>query len=498
MLTRRELLKGSTQAAAALAVLPQANHRGLVMPSGRVVNDIHGQINETRVHGICRPRSAEDIQFALREACQQGRAVSICGGRHAMGTQQFGTVTTLVDMAQMNRILEFDDKRGEIDVQAGTQWPALIDYLIKRQKGRDRQWGIIQKQTGADRLSIGGTLAANAHGRGLQMRPFVDDVESFVLIDSMGRLHKCSRRENSDLFRLAIGGYGLFGIIASVRLRLAPRRKLQRVVELADVQDLTAAFQSRVADGFLYGDFQYSTDSNSPGFLRKGVFSCYRPVDNCAPIEDTQKELSVSDWKELLYLAHVDKARAFDLYTEHYLATNGQIYWSDTHQLSTYIDDYHRALDRRQQSTEKATEIITEIYVPPDALCPFLDDVRKDFRRHEVDLIYGTIRLIEKDNESFLAWAKQSYTCVIFNLHTVHSTQGLKRSADAFRRLIDLGIRYGGNYYLTYHRWATRQQVERCYPEFVEFLRLKRKYDPHERFQSDWYRHYKSMFLDSL
>jgi hypothetical protein len=29
-------------------------------------------------------------------------------------------------------------------------------------------------------------------------------------------------------------------------------------------------------------------------------------------------------------------------------------------------------------------------------------------------------------------------------------------------------------------------------------LRLKKRYDPEERFQSDWYRHYREMFKDQL
>jgi hypothetical protein len=33
-----------------------------------------------------------------------------------------------------------------------------------------------------------------------------------------------------------------------------------------------------------------------------------------------------------------------------------------------------------------------------------------------------------------------------------------------------------------------------CYPQFAEFLKLKRKYDAGEIFQSDWYRHYRKMF----
>ena len=63
-----------------------------------------------------------------------------------------------------------------------------------------------------------------------------------------------------------------------------------------------------------------------------------------------------------------------------------------------------------------------------------------------------------------------------------------------FRRLIDLAITRGGSYYLTYHHWATREQVEACYPEMREFLRRKRLYDPEERFQSEWYRFYRRMF----
>jgi hypothetical protein len=32
----------------------------------------------------------------------------------------------------------------------------------------------------------------------------------------------------------------------------------------------------------------------------------------------------------------------------------------------------------------------------------------------------------------------------------------------------------------------------------IEFLRLKRRYDPQDRFQSEWYRHYRAMFADRL
>ena len=113
-------------------------------------------------------------------------------------------------------------------------------------------------------------------------------------------------------------------------------------------------------------------------------------------------------------------------------------------------------------------------------------------------MIYGTVRLIERDDETVLAWARQPWACIVFNLHVDHTPQRIERAGDAFRRLIDRALAYGGSYYLTYHRWATREQVEAAYPQFVEFLREKLRCDPEERFQSDWYRHYREMFSGVL
>jgi FAD/FMN-containing dehydrogenase len=488
MSTRREFLASSL----AFALFPFAGREANAAP--QLVNDIHSQLNRTRVDRILRPTSAEDLQGAIRLGKAAGKAISVAGGRHAMGGLQFGTDTILIDTRGMNRILEFDQQRGTIEVQAGMQWPQLIAGYLELQKGRRQQWGIAQKQTGADRLCIGGSVSANAHGRGLTRKPLVADIESLVLVDARGNVRRCSRTENSDLFRLVNGGYGLFGLISSVTLRLVPRQRVQRVVEIRTADDLIPEFNKRIADGFLYGDFQFSIDHNSDDFLRRGVFSCYRPVLLNSPVQEKTKELSDESWRTLLYLAHSDKSKAFKRYAEYYLSTNGQLYWSDTHQLSIYPDNYHRAIDLKMHAAGHATEIITEINVPRERLNDFLEEVRNDFRKNKVELIYGTIRLIERDEESFLPYARQSYACTIFNLHTPHSPQGIEHSAAAFRRLIDMAVRRGGTYFLTYHRYANKRQVEACYPQFAKFLQLKREHDPHELFLSDWYLHYKRMF----
>jgi len=121
----------------------------------------------------------------------------------------------------------------------------------------------------------------------------------------------------------------------------------------------------------------------------------------------------------------------------------------------------------------------------------------KQLRNGSVPVIYGTVRLIQRDEESFLAWAREDYACIIFNLHTEHSEEGLARSSAAFRSLIDLALSFGGSYYLTYHCWAHRDQVEQAHPRFREFLEKKEQFDSGHRFQSEWWRHHRQMFCTS-
>jgi len=448
--------------------------------SHHLVNDVHSRLNETDVDQIINVDSVESISAALARARRIGKPVAICGGRHAMGGQQFCSGGVLLDTRSLSRLLELDLDRGTIEVEAGIQWPALVEALASS------PLTFAQKQTGADDLSIGGALSANVHGRGLNLRPFVADIESFVLVGADGEPLHCSRSENPELFALAVGGYGLFGVVYSVTLRLVPRRTLERVVELGTIEELVPALDERIANGFLYGDFQFAIDPRSADFLRRGVLSCYRPVTD-RPIPTEQRALSDDDWRGLLRLAHTDKSLAFDVYTRHYLATSGQLYRSDTHQLAFYAGGYH-------EDVGPGSEMITEIYVPRARLADFMHEAADELRRVDADVVYGTVRLIERDDESFLAWATEPWACVIFNLHVDHTPAAIERAADAFRLLIDLAVARHGSYYLTYHRWATRAQVEACYPQFSEFLELKRRYDPEERFQSEWYRHCRALF----
>ena len=454
------------------------------------VNDVHSELNPTPMKRIVTPTTIAELRGAVAAAAKLGEPVSICGARHAMGGQQFLTDGVLLDLTGLDRVIAMDHELGLITVESGVRWPALVASSLERQRAafpsQPPRWGIAQKQTGADALTIGGALAANIHGRGLTMAPIVADVDSFTLVAFDGTLVECSRTTHPDLFALAIGGYGLFGPMATVTLRLAPRRLMRRSVRVIDIDDAPAAARRRIEEGFLYGDFQFDIDPASPHFLTKGVFSGYEPIEGDQ--DHAEAELSREDWIKLLYLAHVDKRRAFSLYAQHYIATDGQTYWSDTHQLGVYIDGYHVDVDRMMQAPQKCSEMITELYVPVDRVIDFLRAAAATLAQLRAEVIYGTIRLINEDTETVLAWARGRRACVIFNLHVEHTPEGIETSSVAFRALIDLALERSGSWFLTYHRHATRAQLLAAYPRLPEFLDAKNAYDPRGLFTSDWHR----------
>src|SRR5437867_8371130 len=303
MLTRREFIRTAALFALAPRILAEPER-------GIWVNDVHSQLNRTRVRELLKPRTREELAEIVRSASRKGLPISVSGCRHSMGGQQFATDSICIDTRSLDRVISFDHERGLIEAEAGIQWSKLIRSYLDAQASKSKQWGIAQKQTGADTFTLGGSLSSNIHGRGLAMKPLISNIESFTLVNADGKSVRCSRDENNELFRLATGGYGLFGLIDSVTLRLVPRQKLRRVVEIIRADDLPKRFEERIAEKFLYGDFQFLVDEKSTDLLQRGVFSCYDPISADEPVV-AKKVLRDDDWLDLLRLAYSDREKAF-------------------------------------------------------------------------------------------------------------------------------------------------------------------------------------------
>src|SRR5262245_50781793 len=121
-ISRRSFLKQ----AGTVALLSSGCVHSAPRARGFLVNDVQSRLNPTQVVGIVRVGSLTQLQSAVKAAAERGKPISICGGRHAMGGQQFLTNGTLLDTIGLRRVVKFDRERGVIEVEAGMQWPGLL------------------------------------------------------------------------------------------------------------------------------------------------------------------------------------------------------------------------------------------------------------------------------------------------------------------------------------------------------------------------------------
>ena len=94
-------------------------------------------------------------------------------------------------------------------------------------------------------FSVGGSLSVNCHGWQCKRPPIVSTVESFRLMKADGTIVRCSRTDNTELFRLALGGYGLFGIILDAELRVVPNERYRADAELLPSEQYVARFRRK-------------------------------------------------------------------------------------------------------------------------------------------------------------------------------------------------------------------------------------------------------------
>jgi hypothetical protein len=126
-------------------------------------------------------------------------------------------------------------------------------------------------------FSIGGTLSVNAHGWPVPFGPFGATIRSFRIMLADGSILTCSNSQNAELFRLAVGGYGLFGIVIDADLAMVENSLLTPVPELMKAEAFAQRFVARATDGSLrmsYGRLSVA----GAGFLQQALLVGYTPA----------------------------------------------------------------------------------------------------------------------------------------------------------------------------------------------------------------------------
>jgi FAD/FMN-containing dehydrogenase len=296
-----------------------------------------------------RVRSADDLRNALRHAREN---------------------SLKLDGSGMDRVLHLDAERGLLEVQAATPWAELARYLASREIAIDA--------FAAMRSTVGEAVAQAAAGPdGL---PVSAHVAAITLFTPDGEFRRADRSAHCELFRLALGGHGVIGVLYSVTLSIES--------------------------------------------LRASAAAAAAPVE----------------------------------------------------------------LRIQEEPAVPAPECAIECLLPPAALDAYLKDVRLLTEERRIALYGITVRRYQAEAETGLRWATREWAGVEVRFGIKATLGAAVAAAEVRRALLNAALAHGGSFPIRDLRDATRQQLEACYPAIGAFLADKRRADPAERLQNEWYR----------
>src|SRR5437660_4148255 len=177
---------------------------------GGSINDA-SCLNKTEIYGVVEVHSVDDIAKTLAFARDNKLSITTAGVRHSMGGQAFRKGGIVLDMRTFNRIVLNEASRS-VTVQPGATWHDIQNVLHPSFAVRAMQ--------STDIFSVGGSISVNAHGMDHQAGAVMDSIRSLRVMLADGKIVTASPDENSDLFALVVGGYGLFGVILSAELEV--------------------------------------------------------------------------------------------------------------------------------------------------------------------------------------------------------------------------------------------------------------------------------------
>ena len=424
------------------------------------------------------PKSKSKVQFPashedVKEALEATEIIPRGLGR-SYADQATNSGRMVVKMENMNHFLSFDGENGVLSCEAGVSLDDIITHFAPR------GW-FPMVNPGTKYITVGGAIANDVHGKAHHVDgSFVNCVQDFTIMLASGKVVKASRHENEDLFWANFGGLGLLGTILTVTLQLRkiettyfvqksiPTRNLEEMLQAIDESDVQYSYSVAWIDSLAKGKE-----------LGKGVLV----VGNAAKLSDLPKKLrrqplKVSGKAKITVPFYLP---SFSLNTFTVNLLNKVIYLKQksgsgiAHYDSFFfpldmINNWNRGYGKRgfiqyqfvlpeENGKENIRKILSEI--TKSNCVPFLNVLKK----------FG-------EGQGILSFPRKGYTFAI----DFPITPQLKPFT---QRLDKMVLEAGGRIYLGKDAYLDEKTFKAMYPQHMEWLEIKKKYDPENHFTSD-------------
>src|SRR6266852_4816517 len=404
------------------------------------------------------PRHVGDIRNALERARQTGVPICMMGTGHNLGGHAFVNDAMVLDMRQFNRVVSLDQVRKCVTVESGITWNKIQEAVNPA--------GLALKAMQSDNIfTVGGSLAANAHGRDTRFPTLVDSVLGFRILLADGSVKSVSRTENPDLFRNAIGGYGLFGVMLDVDLALVEDCVYEQSSAVIPLSGLIEYFEREVRANSPTELFLARPSISPSCFLDETIVTVWRRTDRVRQgMFKLDHERNVARDKFLFGLSRrYSWGKTLRWRAEKYMA--GGEARTTLVSRNNAMRPPVSAVKMLEHDSTKDADVIQEFFVPIPKFIAFMESLRQIVREDGTNLLGVTLRYVKANDETALSYApREDAFAVIFYFNEVRSSEARAKGDALVNRLNRLALDCDGTFYLTYARDLDAETLREAYP----------------------------------
>ncbi len=454
----------------------------------KIANDVSHR-NMTKIEDEIHVTDVTDIINVIKQANRLKLTVAITGASHTMGGQTITKDGYRISIKNFNRILDYNDEANEITVQSGCTWLQIIQYLDSYNKR-------VHTQQSYSTFTVGGSIGPNCHGISSD-DALIASIISFKIVNYKSEIIECSRTENFDLFRHVVGGYGLFGVITEVKLKVSDNCT-------TNVQLLPCRINNFVS--------MYRTIVNNPRYPIKIArinvthmeeVQLYLLEKTDLPIKPMKKRPNKpSTFTKLMYkwIVPTYTFQRFRYCLERILGksldfVNGNVTCNQfLNETAEHLSKLYCPLFYTED-----THILQEFFIPEERFAEWMEHLQglrlSDYVYNK--LLNITIRYVNKDDITVLSYAKTNVLAFVFYWRSINSTVSDNELELIHHNLCDKALSLDGNFYLPYRHHYNAQQLEKGYPQMRQFIDAKNKYDPNGIFSNNWYKYCVGLINDT-
>ena len=335
-------------------------------------------------------------------------------------------------------------------------------------------------------FSIGGSMSVNGHGWQKNSPPLSSSVISFTLMNAQGEILNCSRTENPELFKLALGGYGLFGVILDVKLKVVDNAALNFHSVAVDPADFVAQYQRYVTDNpkvqFAYGRLRISNKH----FLEQASLNYFEQSSEKPASLDAQRN-SNTELKRIVFRGSADSEYGKRLRWDLESSLNKVIPLS-VFSRNEILDEHASLIENKDPNS---TDLLHEYFIPEQNLSSFIKQIKPILQASKIDLLNITLREVKPDHDAFMNYAREPVFGLVFLFNQQKNPAQEQEMQRLTNQLFEVAIQNKGTFYLPYRLHISRENMRLAYPQADHFFQLKQKYDPSEIFNNQFYLHYR-------